>query len=482
MTSVGFSGQKDELDVFIEKKKQDIRTLGGTSGNVCHHNQQSTARIMGIRFGILENILNRISETIGDGGSDVKTSGYEQFAPIGNSSPISHLCSTAFLESADEPYTGDLASQTSKSTSMGTRTKKINIIFEIVSALLSSELYEYGDKKLFHARGDANQKWERKIWIHCEFAREFLSQIGASAYAEACGEKDEWKALIGFNPDIITRPQETGDRVKQVALDRGESMIWAESWMPGPNGLARWQPEGEKTLFGVPVGILVWDESLLRHPLFESALFKDDDGKSVFTVNERKIELENIFSIMLLLEHELYHTSYGMYDHVGNVNDDKLATPKDIGIDLDEFGDSTDFYEGYIKDIPGNNHTERTQGAYTDVNGHGPKFTSLAYTGSCFIGQKSPFDMFPLMALEPDSKTYNKKKAKTEKKEGNGAVKKNGGRTPDATTTFAVDRCTKKGGKRKTRKRKRKTKRRKSRRKRKSKRRKRRKKRTKKRR
>lgn len=474
---VGFSGQTDELDVFIEKKKEDIQ--GGTSGDVCTHNQQSIARIMSIRFGILENILNRISETIGDGGSDVKTSGYEQFAPIGNSSPISHLCSTAFLESDDEPWTGDLASQTSKG-SMGTRTKKINIIFEIVSALLSSELYEYDDKKLFHVWDDTKEEFKRKIWIHCEFAREFLSPTGSSAFAEACGENDEWKAVIGFNPDIITRPQKTKKGAIQLALDRGESMIWAESWMPGPNGLARWQPKGEKTLFGVPVGILVWDESLLRHPLFESALFKDDDGKSVFTVNERKIELENIFSIMLLLEHELYHTSYGMYDHVGNVDDHGLATPKDIGIDLNEFGDSTKFYEGAINDIPGNNPTKKTQGAYTDEYGHGPKFTSLAYTGSCFIGQKSPFDMFPLIAQEP--KGAKKKKAKAEKKEKTGAVKRSGGRTSDATTTLSLERCTKKGGKRKTRRRKRKTKRRKSRRKRKSKRRKRRKKRTKKRR
>ena len=460
-THTGFAENKDELTLFIEKKKEE---LAGEGGDVFRHNPQSIGRIMEIRFGILDNILHRISETVGDGGIDVKTSGYEQFSPIGPYSPISHLCSTDFLNSEDEPCQLDLASQTGKSNSMGRRTEKINIIYEIVSALLSSELYQYDiEKKLFHTWNEETVAFEKRIYIRCEFARDLDV---ASAAAAACGENAEWRASVYLNPDIITRPQETNSGVIQSALKRDESMNWAESWMAGFDGLARWQPKEEKTVFGVPVGTLTWPQGLLTHPLFESPLFKDPKtGASVFTPDKRKIELENIYSIMLLLEHELWHVAFGMYDPFGNAGHHVLATPKDIGLDLEAFGTSSANYQGFRDMIPGVSDSEKTQLAYTDMNGHGGKFTSLAYLGSGFTGQLSPFDMFSLI----NQKKKKQRKNRRTRSQATGSVKKDGTHTSDSVISSRPQRCTNVdeededlgGGGGKTRRKRRKTRRRK---------------------
>ena len=108
-----------------------------------------------------------------------------------------------------------------------------------------------------------------------------------------------------------------------------------------------------------------------------------------------QIEMENILSIILLLEHELWHVAYGMYDPDENDKQrHKLAQPSDIGFEGAKFVSSAVNYQGHGRIIPGNNASKKTQLAFTDPHGHGKTFSQLAYFGSGFRCQLSPFDMF----------------------------------------------------------------------------------------
>lgn len=356
---------KKDLYDFIEEKKS---------------NPVDPHRLMGIRFGILFNILNEMKRVI-----DL----HEEDRDTGNLSPLSYLCSTIFLNTQDEP-----CKQEYRESSGGRRQSKCNIVFEIVNQLLHSDLYLFGEKKLFHTLN--GPELERKLFIYATLDTE----LGiSSAAAEASGENNEWRCSLFLNPNIITRPN--GDN--QLALNRGESMKWAESWMGNHTGLASWQQPEEKKVFGVDLGIINWGDDFLNHPLFDSTW---DDTK-------KKIEMENILSILLLLEHELWHVAYGMYDPDENSKEEhELAKPSDIGFVADVFGSSFNNYENaseYIPPIGEDNDEKKTQLAFTDPHGHGITFSQLAYWGSGFRCQLAPFDMFEEIKIK-------KKKGKKGKK------------------------------------------------------------------
>ena len=336
---------KNYLYDFIEEKKS---------------NPVDTNRLMVIRLKILFNILNEMERVI---------KLHKDYHDTSNFSPLSYLCSTIFLNSEDEP-----CKQEYQESSSGSRQSKCNIVFEIVNQLLHSDLYLFGEKKLFHH----GTELERKLFIYATLDTELGN---ASAAAAASSKNNEWRCSLFLHPNIITHPN--GDN--QIALNRGESMKWAESWMGNHTGLASWQQPEEKKVFGVDLRQINWRDDFLNHPLFNSTW-----GKA-----EKIIEMENILSILLLLEHELWHVAYGMYDPEENENEEhELAKPADIGLVGAKFGSSKSQYQGASKFIPGNTPSKKTQLAFTDPHGHGITFSQLAYYGSGFRCQLSPFDMF----------------------------------------------------------------------------------------
>ena len=126
---------KKDLYDFIEEKKS---------------NPVDPHRLMGIRFGILFNILNEMKRVI-----DLHKEGLG----TDNLSPLSYLCSTIFLNTQDEP-----CKQEYQESSGGRRQSKCNIVFEIVNQLLHSVLYLFGEKKLFHTLNGT--ELERKLFIY----------------------------------------------------------------------------------------------------------------------------------------------------------------------------------------------------------------------------------------------------------------------------------------------------------------------------
>ena len=338
---------KNFLYEFIEEKKSK---------------PVDTNLLMSIRFQILFNILNEMKRVI-----DL----HKEDNNIGEFSPLSYLCSTDFLDTQDEP-----CKQEYQESSGGSRQSKCNIVFEIVNQLLHSDLYLFGEKKLFHTLNGT--ELERKLFIYATLDTELGK---ASAAAAASGKNNEWRCSLFLHPDIITRP----NGGNQIALNRGESMKWAESWMGNHTGIASWQQPNEKKVFGVDLGQINWGNNFLNHSLFDKTW---DEAEKI-------IEMENILSILLLLEHELWHVAYGMYDPDENDKQiHKLAQPVHIGLVGAKFGSSKSQYQGASKFIPGNTPSEKTQLAFTDPHGHGITFSQLAYYGSGFRCQLSPFDMF----------------------------------------------------------------------------------------
>lgn len=363
------------------------------------NNQYTHEHLMNIRFTILNNILNEIKRaiTLHEGIYENETDKSTSVEKNNSYSPISFLCSSEFNYPDDEP-----CKETYKESSSGRRNCKCNIVFEIVNELIKSELYLFGEKKLFHTK--VRDGWKRKIFIHAVLDTE-LGQ--ASAAAASDGSDHEWRCQIYLNPDIITKPYYN----EQLPLTRGEHMKWAESWMGNHTGKASWQTPENKKVFGVDLGNSIFNK-LLNHPIFEN-----------WDKNENKIiELRNILSIILLLEHELWHVAFGMYDPDENSKEEhELAIPTDIGFNTDvvhhnnNFLSSEENYEGAGDVIPGSTPEEKTQRAFTDESGHGRIFSQLAWFGSRFRCQLSPFDMFE----EVKNKERDNKKSKKNKKTRN---------------------------------------------------------------
>jgi hypothetical protein len=246
--------------------------------------------------------------------------------------------------------------------------KPFNIVWAIVKEIINSDifLFEYNrtPKKIFFENG------AQKVYFYTQLASaEDILPASAAADVPENAVRAEWIAEIFLARRIITRQHGN----MYMPLKKDEPMIFGGGWIGQTNGKAKWQNPGEKLVFGVDLD------------LFTSTL--PDHLKP------RLIEIQNIITVMLLLEHELIHTVFGIYRQDLNYDPDyhaRLAKPSSFP----RFNPPSEKNE-WPKHKKKSKRPTHAQ-AFTDANGHGEDFSHYTNLVYGFPTQLSPLDYIPI--------------------------------------------------------------------------------------
>ena len=194
------------------------------------------------------------------------------------------------------------------------------------------------------------------------------SAAAADVPAPEDGRDYPWVALLFLARRLITH-KKTGKDGKFLPLKRDEPMQFGGGWVGQTDGTGDFQPPDHKIIFGV---------NLHEYEKDLTDIMLSLQIKYIPTV----IEMQNILTIMILLEHELIHVAYGIYRNVENYSETRLAT-------LDDFP---------RLNLPKGTKWSKskyefpTEQAFTDTGGHGPLFSKYANLLFGFLGQQSPLD------------------------------------------------------------------------------------------
>jgi len=244
--------------------------------------------------------------------------------------------------------------------------KPFNIVWAIVKEIINSDIFsfEYNGtpKKIFFENG------AQKVYFYTQLASaEDILPASAAADVPENAVRAEWIAEIFLARRIITRQRGN----MYMPLKKDESMIFGGGWIGQTNGKAKWQEPGEKLVFGVDLDLLT--STLPVH------------------LKPRLIEIQNILTVMLLLEHELIHTVFGIYRQDLNYDPDyhaRLAKPSSFPRFYPKPKKKT-WPKSKKGDPP---HSQ----AFTDANGHGEDFSHYTNLVYGFPTQLSPLDYIPI--------------------------------------------------------------------------------------
>jgi len=285
----------------------------------------------------------------------------------------------------------------------------VNIVWIIVSTLINHDnIFKFKmvdenesivEKKLFHERQEGD-RFKLKTYFWCK-----LDNTGGehSAYANVpedfktteTVEHTEYRAELALNRELFTARSLTQHQNCFFPLHRGIPLKYMGGWMGKVQASSRqhvtsdWQESGDKTVFSVKVGQEDTDshsfaidkpiEVVVKeiHEKYEHPRFLPD-----------AIGCENLLSLILLIEHELVHVAYGIYDNEGNYGSgNQLATMEmweDLLVPLPDEG-------GGVENRRRRRAPPLTQG-FTDENGHGRIFVEWLNLLFGHIGHLSPFD------------------------------------------------------------------------------------------
>jgi hypothetical protein len=244
--------------------------------------------------------------------------------------------------------------------------KPFNIVWAIVKEIINSDifLFEYNGapKKIFFENG------AQKVYFYTQLANaEDILPASAAADVPENAVRAEWIAEIFLARRIITRQHGN----MYLPLKKDESMIFGGGWIGQTNGKAIWQKAGKKLIFGVDLD--KFTRTLPDH------------------LKPRLIEIQNILTVMLLLEHELIHTVFGIYRQDLNYDPNyhaRLAKP----ISFPRF-----YPQSKKKKWPKSKKEEPPHSqAFTDANGHGEDFSHYTNLVYGFPTQLSPLDYIPI--------------------------------------------------------------------------------------
>ena len=244
--------------------------------------------------------------------------------------------------------------------------KPFNIVWAIVKEIINSDifLFEYNGapKKIFFENG------AQKVYFYTQLASaEDILPASAAADVPENAVRAEWIAEIFLARRIITRQHGN----MYMPLKKEEPMIFGGGWIGQTNGKAKWQKPGEKLVFGLDLDNFT--STLPDH------------------LKPRLIEIQNILTVMLLLEHELIHTVFGIYRQDLNYDPDyhaRLAKPSSFP----RFNPPSKKNK-WPKNKRG--HPTHAQ-AFTDANGHGEDFSHYTNLVYGFPTQLSPLDYIPI--------------------------------------------------------------------------------------
>jgi hypothetical protein len=250
--------------------------------------------------------------------------------------------------------------------------KLFNIIWFIVKTIISSDIFQFNtgseEKKIFYEK-DKESGWKQKVYFYTQLVDDNTpSAAAADVPAPEDGRDYPWVALLFLARRLITH-KKTGKDGKFLPLKRYEPMQFGGGWVGQTDGTGEFQPPDHKIIFGVNLHEYEKDLTMMMQSL---------QLKYIPTV----IEMQNILTIMILLEHELIHVAYGIYRNVENYSETRLAT-------LDDFP---------RLNLPKGTKWSKskyefpTEQAFTDTGGHGPLFSKYANLLFGFLGQQSPLD------------------------------------------------------------------------------------------
>ena len=249
------------------------------------------------------------------------------------------------------------------------RPKHFSIGWFIVKQIINSQLFEFEHNKktkkiFFDTIIDEENKPKQKVYftVHLSNALE-IEPASAAADVPENRSRDPWQADIFIARRIITKQQGN----YYYPLSSEESMVFGGGWIGQMNGEAKWQGN-EKIVFGVDV-----------HKFIDSFILSFDKYK------ERRIEMENILTVMLLLEHELIHIALGVYRPKKNYEkwyNAVLAKPCSF----------PRFESKATEWAKSNDSIVTTEQAFTDKSGHGHFFSEYSNLVFGFPTQLSPLD------------------------------------------------------------------------------------------
>ena len=289
-----------------------------------------------------------------------------------------------------------------------------NIVWIIVSTLINHDnIFKFKmvdenesivEKKLFHEREEGD-RFKLKTFIWCK-----LDNTGGehSAYANVPEdfettekvEHTEYRAELALNRELFTARSLTQHQNCFFPLERRIPLKYMGGWMgkvqiSSPYVTSDWQEPGDKTVFSVKVGQEDTDSHSFAidkpievvvgeiHEKYEHSRFLPD-----------AIGCENLLSLILLIEHELVHVAYGIYDNEGNYGSgNQLATMEmweDLLVPLPDEGGGAAPAKSVNKRKTKSDHP-LIQGI-TDNNGHGLIFVEWLNLLFGHIGHLSPFD------------------------------------------------------------------------------------------
>jgi hypothetical protein len=249
------------------------------------------------------------------------------------------------------------------------RPKHFSIGWFIVKQIINSQLFKFEhDKKtkkiFFDTIIDKKRNLlKQKVYftVHLSNARE-IEPASAAADVPENPSRYPWQADIFIARRIITKQQ--GNYYYPLSSEK--SMVFGGGWIGQMNGEAKWQGN-EKIVFGVDV-----------HKFIDSL------PQSFGIYKERRIEMENILTVMLLLEHELIHIALGVYRPKKNYEEwynAVLAKPC-----------SFPRFESKKEWAKSSDSRVTTEQAFTDKSGHGHFFSEYSNLVFGFPTQLSPLD------------------------------------------------------------------------------------------
>ena len=316
-----------------------------------------------------------------------------------------NICPVSFLLSSFDEMPGSVL--TTESGLPG------NIVWIIVSTLINHDnIFKFKmvdenesivEKKLFHERQGDRFKLKTYFWCKLDNTsgeHSAFANVPEDFETTETVEHTEYRAELALNRELFTARSLTQHQNCFFPLYRGIPLKYMGGWMgkvqaSSPYVTSDWQEPGDKTVFSVKVGQEDTDshsfaidkpiEVVVKeiHEKYEHPRFLPD-----------AIGCENLLSLILLIEHELVHVAYGIYDNEGNYGSgNQLATMemwKDLLVPLPDEGGGAAPAKGVNKRKTKSDHP-LIQGI-TDDNGHGLIFVEWLNLLFGHIGHLSPFD------------------------------------------------------------------------------------------
>ena len=282
-----------------------------------------------------------------------------------------------------------------------------NILWIIVSALLEHpRILTFMDgltqKKLFHEPlPDGSFKLKTFFW--CRLSDTTGDESASANVPEnyettTTVEHTEYKAEL-----TLTRGLFTVQAANKCffPLKRQETLKYMGGWMgkvqDGGKVTSDWQEEKEKTVFSVKVG-----KEYRESPSFaidipiEAVVYRIQENYEHSHFLPDVIGCENLLSLILLVEHELVHVAYGIYDNEGNYGANTelatLQTYNDLLVPETEREKNGKKGKRKGKRKGKSDKGPRLIDGITDENGHGVIFVEWLNILFGHIGHLSPVD------------------------------------------------------------------------------------------